>query len=342
LGAVLFSLVLIFTNDTTQLQTVRAWTFEGFGLLLDKLTFFREATSLYQENRWLRQKNTELMLQNSRLKEAWLENQRLRQMLAFKSESQLDLTPAKVIGIGGNEFIHSVILSVGSVDGVRKNMPVVTAQGLVGKIYSEGSNYATAQLLLDRNSKVSAMIQRSRVTGIINWYGGNQLILVGVPKRSDVKVGDAVVTSGYSSIFPGGLKIGLVTRITEEVQDMFMKIIVKPVVDFTKLEEVFVIKNRQSSSQRINECFRLYSHSYSDFCSPTYYRPVIFNSRYYSRFTLDIGNLHRISLGSILGSSDWMFYRFFLGPFWNRFCWTVSPKQNHCGLYCRIFRQGAG
>lgn len=246
LGAVLFSLFLIFTNDTIQLQTVRAWTFEGFGLLLDKLTFFREIKSLYEENRWLRQKNTELMLDNSRLMEAWLENQRLRQMLAFKSESQLDLTPAKVIGKGGNEFIHSVFLSVGSLDGVRKNMPVVTARGLVGKIYSEGPHYATAQLLLDRNFKVSAMIQRSRVTGIINWYGGNQIILAGVPKRSDVKVGDAVVTSGYSSIFPGGLKIGLVTQITEEAQDMFMKIIVKPVVDFTMLEELFVIKNQQS------------------------------------------------------------------------------------------------
>lgn len=247
LSAVIFSLILIFTNDVNQMQTVTAWTIEGFGTLLEKLSFFREITSLHEDNHWLRQKNAELMLENSKLMEALLENKRLREMLAFKSESQLELIPAKVIGKGGNEFIQSIILSVGSVDSLQRNIPVVTAQGLVGKLNNLSHNYATAHLLLDRNFKVSAMIQRSRVTGIINWYGGNQVILAAVPKRSDVKVGDAVVTSGYSSIFPEGLKIGIVIRIIEDTPDMFMTIIVKPAVDFTKLEEVFVIKNRQSS-----------------------------------------------------------------------------------------------
>ncbi|MFQ5822454.1 MAG: rod shape-determining protein MreC [bacterium] len=248
LGAVIFSLILIFTNDVSQIQTVKSWTLDGFGLLLEKLSVLDRITSIYEENRWLRQKNAELMLDNSKLKEALLENKRLRQMLVFKSESQLDLIPAKVIGKGGNGFINSIILSIGHNDGLERNMAVVTAQGLVGKIFNVSRYRSTAQLLLDRNFRVSALIQRSRVTGIIKWHEGNQVFLAEVPKRSDVILGDVVVTSGYSTIFPGGLKIGYVIRISENEEGMFMNILVKPLVDFSNLEEVFVIRNQVSQS----------------------------------------------------------------------------------------------
>lgn len=246
LGAVLFSLVLISTNDSSQIQTVKAWTLDGFGFLLEKLSILSQMNAIYHENDWLRQKNAELMLENSKLKEALLENQRLRQMLDFKSESQLDLIPAKVIGKGSNGFINSILVAIGRAEGIERNMAAVTAQGLVGKIFDVGKHRSTAQLLLDRNFRVSAMIQRSRVTGIIKWHEGSQVILAEVPKRSDVVIGDVVITSGYSTIFPGGLRIGYVTSTTENVDGMFMNILVQPVVDFTKLEEVFVIRNQDS------------------------------------------------------------------------------------------------
>lgn len=246
LGALILSLVLIFTNDRTQIQTVRAWTLDGIGFLLEDLSVLKQMISLHKENSWLRQKNAELMLENSRLREALLENQRLRQMLAFKSESQLDLIPAKVIGKGSNGFINSVLIAMGHADGLKKNMAVVTAQGLVGKIFHVGRHRSTAQLLLDRNFRVSAMVQRSRVTGIIKWHEGNEVILAEVPKRSDVLVGDIVVTSGFSTIFPGGLRIGYVSRIIENVDGMFMHVLVRPGVEFSKLEEVFVIRSHDS------------------------------------------------------------------------------------------------
>ncbi len=242
LAALIFSISLIFSNEGRQIQAIKTLTLDGYGVILEKISILKRLNAIYEENEWLRQKNAELMLESSRLKEAGIENLRLRQMLEFKSDSQLELVPAKVIGKGSNGFINSIILDAGLDDDLKKNMAVVTAQGLVGKLFNVGERHSTSQLLLDRNFRVGAMIQRSRATGIIKWQDGNQVIFAEVQKRSDVKLGDVVVTSGYSTIFPAGLKIGFVSHSTEKIQNMFMNISVHPVVDFSKLEEVFVIK----------------------------------------------------------------------------------------------------
>ncbi len=244
LAAILFSLGLLWSNEGLQIQTIQRWTLSGFGFLLEKVSFLSEMNSLREENEWLRQKNTELMLANSRLKEALNENRRLRELLDFKETSQLDLIPAKVIGKASNSFVNSIILAAGSADSIEKNMAVVTAQGLVGKVFSVTENHATGQLLLDRNFRVSAMTQRSRVNGIVKWREGNRVALAEVPKRSDVAAGDTVITSGQSFFFPGGLLIGKVVSLSESEQSMFMDILVEPAVDFTRLEEVFVIRSR--------------------------------------------------------------------------------------------------
>lgn len=248
LAAFLCSLSLLFANENAQIRGIRAWTLDGFGFLLTKLSVLKSLNAIYEKNERLRLENAELMIENSRLYEALLENQRLRDLLGFKSQSKLNLVPAKVIGKENNGLINSIILDAGGVDDLQKDMAVVTAQGLVGKIFNVGTHQSISQLLLDRNFRVSAMIQRSRVMGIIRWSEGNQVFLAEVPKRSDVRVGDVVVTSGFSTIFPGGLEIGHVTKTTEEAQNMFMNILVKPAVDFSKLEEVFVVRSQAFQS----------------------------------------------------------------------------------------------
>ncbi len=247
--AVLFSTILMFTNKGRQTETVRLWTLAGFGVILEKFSVLQQLNNIHEENQWLRRKSAELMLENSGLKEAQLENQRLRQLLDFKFESQLDLIAAKVIGKKESGFLNSVVLDAGKAEEIKKNMAVVTAQGLVGKVLQVGKNHSTAELLLDRNFRVSAMVQRSRVSGIIKWIEGENVVLSEVPKRSDVKVDDLVVTSGLSFIFPGGLKVGKVIDVEGEKKGMFIVVTVKPVVDFTKLEEVFVIRDQEFSTQ---------------------------------------------------------------------------------------------
>lgn len=249
--AILISLVLIFSNEKPQMETAKAWTLDGFGFILEKISVISKWNDLLEENQWLRRQNAELMLEKSMLAEAKFENQRLRKLLDFKSRSQLNLISAKVIGMEEEGFVNSIVLSVGKSDSVEANMAVVTSQGLVGKIFSAGSHRSICQLLLDRNFRVSGMVQRSRLTGIVKWQTGDKVVLSGVPKRSEIAVADTVVTSGMSSIFPGGLEIGRVIRISENSESMFMNIEIKPAVDFSKLEEVFVIKYQRGLAENL-------------------------------------------------------------------------------------------
>jgi len=247
------SLILIFSNNNPQVQNVRGWAVDGFGFFLNKVSAIKSYTKLYEKNRWLSHQNANLMLENSRLREKALENERLKNLLHFKSESQFDLVVGKIIGKDQNGFINSVVLDIGKTDGVSKNMAVVTAQGLAGKIYSVGNKSSIAHLMLDRNFRVGAIVQRTRTPGIIRWFHtGRELILGEVPKRSDVAVGDTIVTSGISRIFPGGLTIGKVKSISDEKLGMFMSIVVEPAVDFLRLEEVFVVKSHIIGSDSAN------------------------------------------------------------------------------------------
>ena len=121
--AVLFSTILMFTNKGRLTETVRVWTLAGFGVILEKFSVLQELNNIHDENQWLRRRSAELMLENSSLKEAQLENQRLRQLLDFKFESHLDLIAAKVIGKEESRFLNSVVLDAGEVEKILKEIP---------------------------------------------------------------------------------------------------------------------------------------------------------------------------------------------------------------------------
>ena len=104
--AVLVSTIFMFSNEGRQTETVRVWTLAAFGLILEKVSTLQELNNIHEENQWLRLRSAELMLENSNLKEAQFENKRLRQLLDFKLESQLDLIAAKVIGKEESGFLN--------------------------------------------------------------------------------------------------------------------------------------------------------------------------------------------------------------------------------------------
>jgi rod shape-determining protein MreC len=128
-------------------------------------------------------------------------------------------------------------------------MPVVTGSGLVGKITATSSRYAIAQILLNKDLRVSAKVQRSRVDGIIRWEGGPRLRLTNVAKTLDVLAGDVIVTSEYSSIYPSGIRIGVVADAHPVEGSLFQNIEVVPDADFTRLEEVFVLMAAPDTSR---------------------------------------------------------------------------------------------
>jgi rod shape-determining protein MreC len=132
---------------------------------------------------------------------------------------------------------------------VKVNMPIVSEAGLVGRVVATGGRYAVGQILLNKEFRASAKLQRSRVDGILIWDGGPYVQLKNVAKTLDVKVGDVVVTSEYSSIFPAGIKIGVVSSTSQSPGALFQTVEITPSVDFSRLETVFVVMQLPDSSR---------------------------------------------------------------------------------------------
>ncbi|OPX31529.1 MAG: hypothetical protein B1H40_03810 [Candidatus Latescibacteria bacterium 4484_181] len=124
-------------------------------------------------------------------------------------------------------------------------MPVVTAEGLVGRVIKVFLSSSVVQLLLDRNCRVSAVVQnRDRPFGIVEWEGEQKLKLKGISLRSNIQLGDVVVSSGMGGVFPKGLQIGTISNIEGQELGLFKKVELTPTVQFSRLEEVFVLIRR--------------------------------------------------------------------------------------------------
>ncbi len=211
----------------------------GHGLF----TWPMELSGLRRENRILREQNLRISLELLELREAQMENLRLRELLDFRSKAEGTYLVAKVVARDPNRVLNTVLLDLGAADGVAKRMPVVTADGLVGRVLEVHPRTAVVQLLLDRNCRVSAIVQRDeRTSGIVTSENG-RFFLRHVSVRSEVSEGDRIISSGLGGVFPKGLMIGTVIRVGERDQALFREVQVAPNVDFFNLEEVFVLKS---------------------------------------------------------------------------------------------------
>lgn len=215
-------------------------------------TQVKQLKGVYRENRKLHQKVMELTLENSKLVEERLENSRLRALLEFRSELRYQVIPAEVVAAEPNrpQGTGSVVINKGREEGIKRNMPVLNLHGLVGKIQEVFPNQSMVQLMLDPNFRVSALDQRSRVFGIIKPHSGTRSVLKldNVPTGEDIRTGDEVVSSGLGGIFPAGIRIGVVLGVEEQAlrksspySGVFKEIKIKPSVDFSSLEELFIL-----------------------------------------------------------------------------------------------------
>jgi rod shape-determining protein MreC len=245
--------MMFLSNDPARNGPIQTLAVELVGRLAKPVWLVRQFGDQLEDNRLLRLENARLKMENARLQEAYHENIRLHELLKLELIREYDCVPAKVIG-QDRTGIHTLLISAGEGKGVRANMPVVCAQGLVGKVQTAGPSYSRIQLLIDSNFRVAARIQRSRVEGIFRWSPDQGGLLTDVQHREDVRVGDVLITSGISTLFPGGLEIGTVTQVDSDISVLFQEIQVAPSVDLNRLEEVFVILNAQSlpQTQRTN------------------------------------------------------------------------------------------
>jgi len=197
-----------------------------------------------QENRDLREQIEQLRLEQVRLKQDAEQARRLQSLLGFKEQFIGATKAAQVIGSSGSEQSRLVYIDKGSNDGIKNEMPVITADGVVGKVLSviDGS---TSQVLLinDQQSGVGAILERSRLQGVLKGRASGELVIDKIMTDEEVKPGDRILTSGGDRIFPKGLPVGTVAKITKGPE--FLQVTVKPSATLTRLEEVLVITRKE-------------------------------------------------------------------------------------------------
>jgi rod shape-determining protein MreC len=234
------SILLLVSNDNTQIRFIRSLAIGTVGAVQHTFSFIPNISTLQRENELLRTLNVNLADEVNHLRESRLEIIRLRSMIALKETSVVRLMAGKIVAKNLNLLRNTVTVNIGDNDGVRVGNPVVSGEGLIGRIVATSGGYAIAQIIMNVDFRSSAKIQRSRVDGIISW-DGSTLILREVAKTQDVREGDAVITSEYSNSFPPGIKIGVVSGIADIPNSLFKRIEVTPSVNFTMTEEIFVM-----------------------------------------------------------------------------------------------------
>jgi rod shape-determining protein MreC len=148
---------------------------------------------------------------------------------------------AEVIGRDPSSWFKTIIVNKGMEDGVQEGVPVVVPEGVVGLVVEVASNYSKVLLIIDQNSAVDGLVQRTRSRGVIQGNPSGECIFKYVLRKHEVILGDTVVSSGMDGVFPKGLRIGRVSEIIKLNAGIFQEIIVTPYVDFEKLEEVLII-----------------------------------------------------------------------------------------------------
>lgn len=208
--------------------------------------------SIARQNQQLKEQLSQSLQANVRQHELELENNRLRELLAFKQLLSGPAIAAQIIGKDPSAWFKTVILDKGQSDGVQRGLPAVTSLGVVGQIVETASHQSRLLLIIDRNSAADALVQRTRARGIVKGTSEQECYLDYVLHEEDVRVGDRVISSGFDGVYPKGLLIGTVGAINFQGSDFFKEVRITPAVDFDKLEEVLIILKPQTLSPRIS------------------------------------------------------------------------------------------
>ena len=196
---------------------------------------------LEDENRRLRKQNAALSDQLNRYREGHIEGVRLRKLLNLTEDLPNRAVAARVVDRSRTSLFKMILINKGTADGLRVGLPVLSEQGVVGRIIETAWHASQVLLLIDENSNIDALIQRSRAQGILQGAGAAGCNLKYISRVEEVQVGDVVLSSGLAGVFPKGLLIGVVTGASRRGEGLFQKIDVAPAVDFGKVEEVLAL-----------------------------------------------------------------------------------------------------
>lgn len=196
------------------------------------------------DNTRLAERLAEIESENMQFREALVTSGHLERVAAMRDEAEIPMLPAEIVGLDVTPWFRSILIDRGSEHGVLPGNPVVTQDGVVGVVTATSPHAAKTMLLLDHQSAVDALVQRSRARGIVRGAGREALEFEFFVRESDVVVGDEVVTSGLGGIYPKGLRLGRVAEIREATGQLTQIAVVRPAVGLGQLEQVFVMLRR--------------------------------------------------------------------------------------------------
>lgn len=200
---------------------------------------------LKDENEYLTKALLSVKEENNRLKEEIKLNARLREIVDYKEALPYSSTGAAILGFNMERWTRTVIIDKGLADGIEKDRAVLSPYGVVGRTIGVSNNTSRVLLSTDLRSNIDVIVARTRVKGVVEGNGTDGLVLKYIRQVDDVQVGDQIITSGLSGIFPKGLIMGEVTKIEKGGDNFFKHIEVRPAVEIGRIEEVLVVKERE-------------------------------------------------------------------------------------------------
>jgi rod shape-determining protein MreC len=251
------------STDNKPTRLLRIWTVSAVTPFEKTIVWFQNSTGylwhdyLYlrgvrQENRDLKAQIERLRLQEVRLKEDAEQARRLQLLLGFKEQYISQTKAAQVIGSCGSAQSRCVYIDKGSSDGIAPDMAVITADGVVGKVLRVFGSTSQVLLVDDQTSGVGAILEKSRLQGILRGTPAGEVVLEKVMADEQVQAGEKVFTSGGDLVFPKGMPVGAVMNVTKG-SESFLNIRIKPAANLSKLEEVLVITKKEDKAPAVTD-----------------------------------------------------------------------------------------
>jgi len=239
--AIVFSTFILLNNDSPKMSVLRGKATDIVSFFSSPFVWVQSLMFLEEENQGLREKNLKLSLQVEAMLNLQNENNALMEMLEFKKNEKFVIKSAKVVNKGIQPNLLSIIIDRGTVDGVKNNLPVLTPKGVVGKTIETSKNNSIVQLISDVNFRLSTRILPSGATGILRFINGKTAEIREVQKNVVVNIGDKVVTSGFSDIYPAGLPVGTVKGVYQD-RGSFQKVVsITLPNDLNAFQHVFIV-----------------------------------------------------------------------------------------------------
>jgi rod shape-determining protein MreC len=233
----------------TPLERVVVWAQNGVAGVWHNYFYLRGVRA---ENRELKEQIEKMRIEHVRLNEDAAQARRLQTLLAFKEQFISKTVAAQVIGSSGSDLSRVIYIDKGADAGLQRDMAVMTADGIVGKVTMVYPSVAQVLLINDPSSGVGVILEKSRLQGVLRGTPNGEVVLNDVMSDEQVPVGETALTSGGDQIFPKGLPVGTVSKVGNG-KDLFLSIKVKTAADLSKLEEVLVLVEKQERPSLADE-----------------------------------------------------------------------------------------